>query len=195
MHESTAADRHRGQCLRKREQIYPPGIKQWFFDSSVTFRGIPLFVYLLPYLEENGLFENWQYGDPMLNANQDEASNTAVVLPIMICPSDEIAQNPIVFATGNWTYALGSYGATAGRDPTFRPPQRPTACSIRPARHRSRARIKPPSGRQDISDGLSHTLLFGERSHYDPNYSRSTPRAGESCWTSGVGGQLPRTAR
>jgi prepilin-type processing-associated H-X9-DG protein len=23
---------------------------------------------------------------------------------------------------------------------------------------------------EDISDGLSHTLLFGERSHYDPNY-------------------------
>ncbi len=23
---------------------------------------------------------------------------------------------------------------------------------------------------EDISDGLSHTLLFGERSHYDPNF-------------------------
>jgi prepilin-type processing-associated H-X9-DG protein len=26
--------------------------------------------------------------------------------------------------------------------------------------------VKP----EDISDGLSHTLLFGERSHHDPNY-------------------------
>ena len=40
-------------------RIFPPGVNQWFFNSSVTFRGIPLFVYLLPYMEENALFAAW----------------------------------------------------------------------------------------------------------------------------------------
>src|SRR5699024_4453805 len=31
---------------------FPPGVHQWFFNSAVSYRGIPLFAYLLPYLEE-----------------------------------------------------------------------------------------------------------------------------------------------
>ena len=94
--------------------LFPPGTTQWFFNSSVTYRGIPLFVYLLPFLEENGLYARWQYVDPMGNANQGNNSNTAVVLPILVCPSDQIPQNPIVYANYDWTYALTSYGGNGG---------------------------------------------------------------------------------
>jgi hypothetical protein len=38
-------------------------------------------------MEQNGLFDQWQYGDPMRNANQGGSSNTAVVMPNLICPS------------------------------------------------------------------------------------------------------------
>src|SRR4051812_44078804 len=34
---------------------YPPGIQQWFFNSTVSYRGIPLFAYLLPYMEESAV--------------------------------------------------------------------------------------------------------------------------------------------
>ena len=102
-------------------RLFPPGINQWFFNSSVTYRGIPLFVYLLPYLEENGLFANWQYGDPMLNANQGNSSNTAVVLPNLDLPlgrdrpeSDRLCHRQLDLCVEAVT------AATAGRDPTFR---------------------------------------------------------------------------
>ena len=95
-------------------RLFPPGTNQWFFNSSVTYRGIPLFVYLLPFMEQNGLFTHWQFGNPMLNANQGSNSNTAVLMPNLVCPSDQIPQNPIVSVTGNWNYALGSYGGNGG---------------------------------------------------------------------------------
>ena len=151
-------------------QAFPPGIKQWFFNSSVTYRGIPLFVYLLPYMEQNALFGKWQYGDPMRNANQDANSNTAVVMPNLVCPSDEIGQNPIVFATWNWVYALSSYGGNGGTRSYF-----PTSSTADGVFHTTGPASEPAPNQaairpQDITDGLSHTLLFGERSHYDPNY-------------------------
>ncbi len=151
-------------------RLFPPGINQWFFNSSVTYRGIPLFVYLLPFMEQNGLFANWQYGDPMLNANQGNNSNTAVVMPNLVCPSDQIAQNPIVSVTGNWTYALSSYGGNGGTRSYF-----PTSSTADGVFHTTGPASEPTPnqtavGPEDITDGLSHTLLFGERSHYDPNY-------------------------
>ena len=117
----------RVQCMNQLHQLgiaacshvsanraFPPGISQWFFNSSVTFRGIPLFVYLLPFLEDQAVVANWQYGDPMLNANQGNESNAAVILPNLVCPSDEIAQNPIDYTSRGWTYALTSYGGNGG---------------------------------------------------------------------------------
>ena len=149
---------------------FPPGMNQWFFNSAVAFRGIPLFVYLLPYLEDNGLFEQWHRNDPMLNANQGNSSNTAVVMPLLICPSDQIVQNPIVYTSRGWTYALTSYGGNGGTRSYFPPSStadgvfHTTGPASEPVQHQTA--VRP----QDITDGLSQTLLFGERSHSDPNY-------------------------
>ena len=173
----------RVQCMNQLHQLgiaasshasatgqFPPGINQWFFNSAVTFRGIPLFVYLLPFLEDKSVLANWKYADPMLNANQGNNSNTAVVLPDLVCPSDEIAQNPIVFAGHNWTYALTSYGGNGGTRSYFPPSStadgvfHTTGPAAEPAPNQ--AAVRP----ENITDGLSHTLLFGERSHHDPNY-------------------------
>ncbi len=151
-------------------QTFPPGVNQWFFNAAVTFRGVPLFVYLLPYLDGNALLKNWQYGDPMLNANQGSNSNTATIMPNLVCPSDEIVQNPIVFATGNWTYALGSYGGNGGTRSYFT-----TSATVDGVFHATGPASEPNPNQaavrpENITDGLSHTLLFGERSHHDPNY-------------------------
>ena len=97
-------------------------------------------------------------------------SNAAVVLPNLVCPSDEIVQNPIDYTSRGWTYALTSYGGNGGTRSYF--PSSSTADGIfhttGPASEPSpnQAAVKP----KDISKGLSHTLLFGERSHRDPNY-------------------------
>ena len=157
-------------CYASETRQFPSGVKQWFFNSAVTFRGIPLFVCLLPYLEQNGLYACWQYGDPMLNASQGNNSNTAVVLPNLVCPSDEIVQNPIVYTSRSWTYALSSYGGNGGTRSYF-----PSAATADGMFHTTGPASEPAANQgavrpQDVTDGLSHTLLFGERSHQDPNY-------------------------
>ncbi len=151
-------------------RLFPPGTNQRFFNSSVTYRGIPLFVYLLPFMEQNGLFTHWQFVNPMLNANQGSESNTAVRMPNLLCPSDQIPQNPIVSVTGNWNYALGSYGGNGGTRSYF-----PTSSTADGVFHTTGPASEPTVNQtavapEDISDGLSHTLLFGERSHCDPNF-------------------------
>ena len=180
------AAREAGRCIQCANQLrqlgvaansyvsantaFPGGEQQRFFNSSVTYRGIPLFAYLLPYMEHGSTVANWDYNNPMNNVNRGAKSNSAVVLQALVCPSDRIALNPVVDARQGWVYALGSYGGNGGTRSYFPPNStadgifhtvglasepKPNQLAVRPA---------------DISDGLSRTLLFGERSHYDPNY-------------------------
>lgn len=152
------------------QRHYPPGIEQWYFNSAVSHRGIPLFAFLLPHLEEANVLVSWDYDDPINNANRGLQSNTAVVLPLLVCPSDQIDQNPIVMASRDWHYALTSYGGNGGSRAYF--PEdaitdgifHTTGEASEPERHQ-----KPVRPRQ-VTDGLSRTLLFGERYHDDPNY-------------------------
>lgn len=184
----------RAQCVNQLRQLgqaanafamakktYPPGVKQWKFQESATYRGISLFAYLLPYLEQSSVLVNWDYENPIHNADQGARSNTAVVLPILICPSDDIAQNPITESSGGWVYALGSYGGNGGSKSwsSSRPPQGLTADGVF---HSTGPGSEPkpdqrPVAPEDIRDGVARTLLFGERSHLDLNYQSFT-RAG-----------------
>jgi type II secretory pathway pseudopilin PulG len=149
---------------------FPPGVSQRYFNSSVTYRGIPLFAYLLPHLEHNSVLVHWNYDDPMHNTDRGTASNTAVVLPVLICPSDRVPQNPVVLTDKNWVYALGSYGGNGGTRSYF-----PTSSTADGIFYTTGPASEPEIGQrpvrpEHITDGLSRTLLFGERSHYDPNY-------------------------
>jgi prepilin-type N-terminal cleavage/methylation domain-containing protein/prepilin-type processing-associated H-X9-DG protein len=149
---------------------FPAGVQQWFFNSAVSYRGIPLFAYLLPHLEEANALVKWDYGDPINNANQGSRSNTAIVLPLLLCPSDDIQQNPIVMSSRNWVYGLTSYGGNGGTRSYF--PMQSTADGI----FHTTGEASEPKTRQhpirprEVTDGLSKTILFGERSHDDPNY-------------------------
>jgi prepilin-type N-terminal cleavage/methylation domain-containing protein len=150
---------------------FPPGVEQWYFNSAVSHRGIPVFIFLLPHLEESALVADWDYVDPINNANQGGASNAAVVLPLLLCPSDEIPQNPIVFSGREWNYALTSYGGNGGSRSYF--PTRSTADGIF---HTTGEASEPvpdqePVQPREVTDGLSKTLLIGERSHVDSNYA------------------------
>jgi prepilin-type N-terminal cleavage/methylation domain-containing protein/prepilin-type processing-associated H-X9-DG protein len=150
---------------------FPPGIEQWYFNSAVSHRGISLFVFLLPHLEEAAVVADWDFADPMNNVNQGASSRTAAVLPLLVCPSDEILQNPVVFSGRQWHYALTSYGGNGGSRSYF--PSRSKADGIF---HTTGEASEPQQDQQpvrphEVTDGLSKTLLFGERSHVDANYA------------------------
>ncbi len=149
---------------------FPAGVEQWYFNTAVSHRGIPLFAFLLPYLEEANVLVTWDYEDPINNANRGNESNTAVVLPVLLCPSDLIERNPIVMASRDWHYALTSYGGNGGSRSYF-----PTAATADGMFHTTGeasepARYQRPVRPREVTDGLSNTILFGERSHSDPNY-------------------------
>jgi prepilin-type processing-associated H-X9-DG protein len=145
--------------------VFPPGqMRISGFPTTPRVRGFSLFVHLLPQLEQTPLFNRWNFSDPLDNTVGTTA-NTAVILNSLLCPSDLVKQNPIV--SGVRYYGLTSYGGNGGTqshppasissDGMFfaTGPASPGFTEVRDA---------------EVIDGLSNTLLFGERDHDDRNY-------------------------
>ncbi len=152
------------------QRHFPPGLEQWYFNSAVSHRGIPLFAFLLPHLEEANVLVAWDYDDPINNANHGAKSKTAVVLPLLICPSDQIDVNPIVMAARDWHYGLTSYAGNGGSRAYF-PEDAVTDGMFHTTGEASEPkRYQQPVALRQVTDGMSRTLLFGERYHDDPNY-------------------------
>jgi prepilin-type N-terminal cleavage/methylation domain-containing protein/prepilin-type processing-associated H-X9-DG protein len=152
-------------------QHYPPGVHMLTFAAQPRFRGVTLFVYLAPYIEQENVTKDWNLTDPLVNTTlpaPGPAARTATVVSTYLCPSDVIPQNPVNTGSNRW-YALTSYGgnggsrsydpATAANDGVFFVigPGSQTAPNGKPVRI------------ADLADGLSNTAFFGERSHVDPN--------------------------
>jgi prepilin-type N-terminal cleavage/methylation domain-containing protein/prepilin-type processing-associated H-X9-DG protein len=150
---------------------YPPGVYMLTFPTAPRYRGVTLFVYLAPYLEQENITRDWNLIDPLVNTTlpaPGPAARTAQVVSTYLCPADIIPQNPVNTGSNRW-YALTSYGGNGGSrsyDPAVASNDglffvigpgsqtAPTAQAVRLA---------------DITDGASNTALFGERSHWDPN--------------------------
>ena len=179
---------------------FPPGVTMLTFPSAPRFRGVTLFVALMPYIEQDNLVRDWDRTNPLNNTAGGRAAKTAVIVPVLLCPSDTIPQNPVDSGSNRW-YALGSYGGNGGTrsyDPQFATndgvfgvigPGSQTAPNGSPVRM------------GDLTDGTSNTALFGERSHLDPNHdtfaAALTPPAGQFLnpmglvgWYANSGGRL-----
>jgi prepilin-type N-terminal cleavage/methylation domain-containing protein/prepilin-type processing-associated H-X9-DG protein len=135
--------------------VFPPGV-----DRN-TSKHSSLFVFMLPYMENTGFYKQWIAP----NANRDFLAST--VLSELVCPDDPIPVNPVKH--GSTSYGLTSYGGCGGTR-SFRYDSLDlkadgiffeTGQYSRPAAYQKPVQIK------DITDGTSHTLMFGERSHLD----------------------------
>lgn len=150
---------------------YPPGVRMLQFPTAPRYRGVTLFVYLAPYIEQENITKDWNLSDPLVNTTVPAPgpnARTATVVATYLCPADTIPENPVNTGSNRW-YALSSYGGNAGtrsyepkhatNDGIFHVigPGSETDPEGQPIR---------PAG---ITDGLSNTLFFGERSHWDPN--------------------------
>src|SRR5882672_4576358 len=67
---------------------FPPGVFQQPFATPPKFRGVTLFVYLLPFYEQGNLYNGWDMTNPLNNTAGGTASRTATVLSLLVCPSD-----------------------------------------------------------------------------------------------------------
>jgi prepilin-type N-terminal cleavage/methylation domain-containing protein/prepilin-type processing-associated H-X9-DG protein len=130
--------------------------------------GTTWMVELLPYIEQDNLQKQWDYNDFRNNVAREMNSTTAQIIPIHRCPSDQL--NLWVYVDVNHTaipegwgyYGLGTYCGNAGR--RSYPWDQQTRDGIFALD--SKVRLA------DVTDGSSNTLLFGERSHRDPEYDR-----------------------
>lgn len=147
---------------------FPPGLNQFQFPTSPRFRGTSLFVFLLPYLEQGNVLAGWDYGIPTNNALGGPNARTANVFPVLVCPSDLLERNPID-RSGEF-YGMTSYGGNGGRRSYY-----PDFATTDGIFHTTGPASHPQPNQRPVNvdmvlDGTSHTLLFGERSHHDPNY-------------------------
>ena len=173
------------QAYHATYNCFPPGV-----DRSTSQKS-SLFVFLLPYLEEGGLYEQWKQPDA------DRQALAASVLPGLVCPCDRMPANPVRNRVSNCHYGLTSYGGNGGTR-SFRPgsPDLKTdgiffevGSASRPLACQRAIRIA------DVTDGVSRTLLFGERSHSDANYDSFAALGweqtlGEYGYWTGSGGDL-----
>jgi type II secretory pathway pseudopilin PulG len=194
----------RTQCANRLRQValstqnyhsargsFPPGV-----DMS-TDRGVSLFVFLLPYLEQNILHEQWDFGNPDNNTIGGRQALAATVLTEFVCPSDQIPSNPVMNqVSGKW-YGMTSYGGNGGTR-SFHPDCGELMADgvfFTTGENSFPKKSQFPVRLNDITDGASTTILLGERSHADRNHDSFAGQGWEQTmgqygyWT-GSGGHL-----
>jgi prepilin-type N-terminal cleavage/methylation domain-containing protein/prepilin-type processing-associated H-X9-DG protein len=159
----------------------PPGLTQ----TTSPFQGNSVFVFLLPHLEQSPLAAKWDMTNPLSNKAGGANANTATVLKILVCPSDDLGQNPTVYNSTDY-YGCTSYRGNGGSRPFFATSSSNDGVfmAVGPG---ARKAASAPAGVEvrlnDIGDGTSNTLLFGEMYHRDANFDSFTPATPN--WNSG----------
>jgi prepilin-type N-terminal cleavage/methylation domain-containing protein/prepilin-type processing-associated H-X9-DG protein len=147
------------------QQAFPPG----FFRAPGSWLNVEvytLFVALLPHLEQDNLYRNWDYDRYGNNLGPYPTSTASQVITVAVCPADylprpPVDQNDMQDSPRHW--GLVSYGGSAG--------VRSTAEQTKDGVFFEASQVRFA----DVTDGASNTLLFGERNHWDPTYDRLCP--------------------
>jgi hypothetical protein len=178
-------------CFHSARESFPPGV-----DMSVT-PGLSLYVFLLPFLEQSGLYGRWDLVNRVNDSTGGKQALIATVLPELVCPSDRIPNNPVMnTASGKW-YGLTSYGGNGGTR-SFNPDSPELMADgvfFETGQYSLPQPGQLPVRLLDITDGASKTLLLGERSHLDANFDSFAAQGwqqtmGEYGFWTGSGGHL-----
>ncbi len=192
--------------LSARKDVLPGGMLQQNNSDPPThtsgpggsYQGESFFVYLMPYMEEQAIFDNWKFTDRGKNS-ATETSPAGSLISVLICPSANIPETVCFFPStpvGNsglvfpGYYSITSYAGNHGIKNYY--PNDPDAsddgmfniyaapgslsgiCYARPApipcvRHTKGVLLKT------VTDGTSKTLLCGERSLNDQGFDNLPP--------------------
>jgi prepilin-type processing-associated H-X9-DG protein len=160
----------------------PPGYTQDRIPApSGAFQGHSVFYFLLPYVEQDNLFKSMDANVPLNNVSATAGARAGAAVKTFVCPSDQFPQgNPAPFpSTGTPTafYGVTSYKANGGSRPVFATSSTNDGVFMATGTAARKAASAPPGTQVTllgILDGTSNTLLFGERSHFDPNFDAFT---------------------
>ncbi|NLF70733.1 MAG: DUF1559 domain-containing protein [Candidatus Anammoximicrobium sp.] len=152
---------------------FPPGTLAKIFATVPKNRVTTLFVFILNEMEQSSLRNELDPNDPYVNITNGLAG---VVLPVIVCPSDVIPQNPASQGTPPKLYGITSYGGNGGTGGTsyrfYGYCKNVTAQSTDGMFFETGPNSAPTAGQAaakmaDVLDGTSNTLFFGERGHVD----------------------------
>jgi len=153
---------------------FPSGASLPVYVGSRPTLGTNVWVELLPFIEQNNLYRKWDLADNRNNVAGGRDATQAQVIKILLCPSDPLPETVTYVTTGRpppWAYGfygMSSYGGNAGtRSVQFGGPPRLSRDGV--FFIGSSVRV------EDLTDGTSSTLLFGERYHRDPEFDRLIP--------------------
>lgn len=123
-----------------------------------------LFVELLPYIEQDPLYRQWDFVNPLTNGTTGRA---ATRIKTYLCPSHRNAETLISLGSGQ--YALTTYGGNGGTWPF--PPARSPCDGVF---FTTGSGSLPSPGQKGLAllaivDGTSNTLMLGERVVGDAN--------------------------
>jgi len=125
-------------------------------ETSAT-RYTSLFVALLPHIDQEPLYKQWDFTTPLTNSS----GRAGVVIPSYICPSQPAANNPVTVGIGD--YALSTYGGNGGTLP-FPPSLSPCDGVFFASGPAAKLKVNQTGvSLEDITDGASNTILLGER--------------------------------
>ena len=167
------------------EQERLSGVPDPGFD---TFQGHSVFYFILPFLEQQNIFNTM---DPMYSTVNIAVSpadlKSASVIPSYLCPSDGLGDQALPWpSTGEASQYYGgtSYRANGGERPIFATSATNDGMFMAFGPNARKA-SGAPDGIEvkfgNISDGSSNTILFGEMYHVDRNFDTFTAAG----WTSG----------
>jgi len=168
-----------------RLRSFPPGtLLKRFFNHRPWLRGPSLFIFILNEMEQTSLHGQLDLEDPYNNELNGENALSALVLPVLVCPSDVMEQNPVEKTGSARWHGLTSYGGNGGTGGTNR-----FLCNVNPQIadgmfFETGPRSFPDPNQSpvriaDVTDGTSNTLFFGERSHVDEEFDAWATANGE----------------
>jgi prepilin-type N-terminal cleavage/methylation domain-containing protein/prepilin-type processing-associated H-X9-DG protein len=136
-----------------------------------------LMIEMLPYFEQTSLERAWNYDPAALGSvlATDRNGISAQVIKSLICPSDplkDLVQAVSTSAYGTRYYGMNSYCGNAGRRSYF----------YTDMTHDGIFYVNSRVRHQDITDGSSSTIMFGERNHRDPEFDRIYPAYPLTVW-------------
>lgn len=184
-------------------QKFPPGYTQSRMNaagvvytsgstSGFNFQGHSAFYYLLPYIEAGNIFDNMDARIPLNNRVTNPALfRASTVIKTLLCPSDQLTGQSEPHTNGEYygmtTYKLNGgtrpiFSTSATNDGMFMAVTLPRGHSVAFARKAATAPLGKEIRIPEVLDGMSNTILFGEREHMDDNFDTFTTSAG---WNSG----------
>ncbi|MEI6239410.1 MAG: DUF1559 domain-containing protein [Planctomycetia bacterium] len=171
-----------GVTYHDAKKTFPSGYTQDKISGS--FQGHTVFYFLLPFMEQQTIFDTMSATNPLNNRSATPGTKAAAAISTLVCASDRFPEgNPHQFSATEW-YGVTTYRANGGSRPIFATSSTNDGVFMATGTS-SRAAAGAPAWMlvnvKHVTDGTSKTIMFGESSHVDENFNTFT-KAG---WNSG----------